>query len=92
MANNRMYLVHRPSGKSIMLGKRMGAGWYQAPTRERMEEFFDGAEAHWHASGWDASQDDFMLVMEDNEGAPMCGTFDRYGESGPEKFRPPKKE
>ena len=28
MANNRMFLLHRPSGKAVYLGKRMGWGWY----------------------------------------------------------------
>ena len=29
MANNRMYLVHTPTGLAVFLGKRMAHGWYR---------------------------------------------------------------
>ena len=56
MANNRMYLIHRPTGTAIMLGKRMGWGWYQPPTGEQMERFFEASE--------EQRQDDFYIGME----------------------------
>ena len=31
MANNRMFLVHRPSGIAVPLGKRLGDGYYMTP-------------------------------------------------------------
>lgn len=31
MANERMYLLHEPSGFYVPLGKRMGWGWYGVP-------------------------------------------------------------
>lgn len=92
MANNRMFLVHRPSGLTVCLGKRMGSGWYKPPTEEKMQAFYDAAEQHWvDTPGTGSSLDDFMLVLEDSTDAPMCGTFDRYGEAGPEEFREPKR-
>jgi len=30
MANNRMYLVHIPSGKAVFIAKRMSGGWYES--------------------------------------------------------------
>jgi hypothetical protein len=64
MANNRMWLVHRPSGERLYLGKRMGHGWYRHPVaidgdlNEKIATFFDKAEAF--GSGLDA----FVLQME----------------------------
>ena len=64
MANNRMFLVHRPTGKAVTLGKRMGRGWYAPPhTLARdLARLFEMAE--------DASEDldDFVLAMEIAEG------------------------
>ena len=31
MANERMYLLHEPSGYGVYMGKRMGWGWYDVP-------------------------------------------------------------
>ena len=28
MANRRMWLVHRPSGRRVLIAKRMASGWY----------------------------------------------------------------
>lgn len=74
MANNRMFLVHRPTGKAVMLGKRMASGWYRPgfngqpdPLAKRMERLFELAEDHWENSQ-DDNLDDFVLVMEDAEG------------------------
>ncbi|MDP2672065.1 MAG: hypothetical protein Q8O68_00965 [Candidatus Daviesbacteria bacterium] len=40
MANNRMWLIHRPSKIGIKLGKRMAIGWYAAPLQDEVERFF----------------------------------------------------
>jgi len=56
MANNRMYLIHKPTGTAVMLGKRMGWGWYTPPTEDQMTRFFEASE--------EANQDDFYLGME----------------------------
>ena len=59
MANNRMFLIHIPSQLGIMLGKRMGRGWYDAPKKEELEAFFNYLETT------EDRQDDFTLAMED---------------------------
>jgi hypothetical protein len=41
MANNRMYLVHKVTGKKLYLGKRMGHGYYNPPSMRVMEAFFN---------------------------------------------------
>lgn len=68
MANNRMFLTHRPSGLAVYLGKRMGDGWYygdgKANLREEICKFFDRVEA----TG--VNQEDMAIAMEmtsDNE-------------------------
>lgn len=61
MANNRMYLVHQSTGRHVALGKRMGWGWYSAPTEETLNELFDTSLED---LGPDDSQDDFILVQE----------------------------
>lgn len=68
MANNRMYLLHRPSGNHLYLGKRMGTssikpernGWYDAPLQSDIEDFYAKSTDHFadHI-------DDFVLCMED---------------------------
>lgn len=65
MANNRLFLVHRPSGTKIYLGKRMAVGWYDGPSTE-VNEFFG------RCAGPPDGQDDFCLAMEDVTDAPCC--------------------
>jgi hypothetical protein len=59
MANNRMYLCHRPSGLAVYLGKRMGWGWYNVQDKlpEHLKALFAAVEN-------EHSQDDFCVVME----------------------------
>lgn len=61
MANNRLWLIHRPSQLGIMIGKRMGWGWYAAPKTKFVESYFD-----YLSSNYD-EQDDFILAIEDDE-------------------------
>jgi len=69
MANNRMYLVYRPTGDAVFLGKRMGWGWYGTPENlvEHIAALFDKAE---EACIRGRSQDDFAIAMESGEGQP----------------------
>lgn len=60
MANNRMFLIHRPTKLGIMLGKRMGWGWYKPPEAAELQRFYDYHRRHSH-------QDDFVLAMEDSD-------------------------
>jgi hypothetical protein len=56
MANNRMWLIHKPSKLGVMLGKRMSCGWYTSD--DNLMKFFDYIQ---RCEG----QDDFVLAMED---------------------------
>ena len=67
MANNRMFLVYRPTGDAVFLGKRMGYGWYGTPAdvQERILKLFDLVE-----SKGETHQDDFAIALEDGEAIP----------------------
>ena len=58
MANNRMYLVHKVTGKKLYLGKRMGHGYYRPPEAEAMQAFFDECGAD------DVLADPFVIEYE----------------------------
>lgn len=80
MANNRMYLVHVSSGKMVRLGKRMGWGWYgcEGATGQAIHKLFDEIEEQFcdRETLTFPGQDDFALVMEDNELAPHARDFE----------------
>ena len=85
MANNRMFLVHRPSGLGVMLGKRMAYGWYQPPTQDRMLAFFEHLE---NENFYDGGQDDFVLCMETAVNAPGACVEWQYTEiRKPDEFQ-----
>ena len=74
MANNRMYLLHRPTNQWVYLGKRMGGQWYdvQGDLPEKLTELFESTNG-----------DDFALVMEDTthcENAVESMGFDEKGD------------
>lgn len=81
MANNRMYLVYRPTGDAVYLGKRMGWGWYGTPedVAERIATLFEKAE---NAAGGDFSQDDFAIAMESAENHPHVIDKWKFKEGG----------
>ena len=68
MANNRMFLLHRPTGRAVYLGKRMAWGWYDAPEDlgDRLQTLYDEIEEA------NENQDDFCIAMEDITDAPLC--------------------
>lgn len=84
MANNRLYLVHRPTGKSICLGKRMAQGWYaKGETLSKdINQFFDEVGVEYDG------QDDFFLAMEDAANAPSCTDKWVFGPDYKPKFEP----
>lgn len=64
MANNRMWLLHKPSGKAVMLGKRYGSGWAVkdgVSLSDQLAELFALCEG-----------DDWTLAMEDSREAPSA--------------------
>ena len=72
MANNRMFLVYRPTGDAVFIGKRMGFGWYNSNVEkvgEQILELYERAE-NAALSNHDISQDDFGIAMESGEFQP----------------------
>ena len=76
MANNRMFLIHKPSCLGIMLGKRMASGWYKAPDQSELERFYRHLE--YDQKG---SQDDFSLAMEDCSESDCFDDWEYSGET-----------
>jgi len=60
MANNRMFLIHKPTKLGILLGKRMGYGWYSAPKQDEINRFYE----YLAYDLMEERQDDFVLAME----------------------------
>jgi len=62
MANNRMFLMHRPSGKAVFLGERNGWGWEGVPEdiHARIVELFRVVQ---DGEG-EGAQDDFCIALE----------------------------
>lgn len=71
MANNRMWLLHKPTMLAVLLGKRMAVGWYQAPDKDELERFYRYLEHHPMGS-----QDDFVIAMEDCSGSSVFEGWD----------------
>ena len=69
MANNRMYLVYRPTGDCVYLGKRMGWGWYDTPddVADRIRKLFEKVEAIKRDT---CSQDDFAIALQAGKHQP----------------------
>ena len=81
MANNRMWLLHRPSELAVLLGKRMAVGWYSPPTEQRLTEFYEHLGKTYGAE----NQDDFLLAMEDCSES-SCFNDWKYGGEKEEGF------
>lgn len=71
-----MYLVYRPTGDAVFLGKRMGWGWSGTPENvaERILELFNKSKD----GIIDFSQDDFAIAMEQGENQPHVISKYRY--------------
>ena len=72
MANNRMFLVHRPSGLAVFLGKRMGHKWYTTDRSISVQNLFDVLEN-------EDGRDDFAIALEDATGATLAIGEWEYG-------------
>jgi len=64
VANNRMWLIHKPSGIGVMIGKRLAIGWHHAPKKDKLQSFYS-----YICDYYPESQDDFVLAMEDCTGS-----------------------
>ncbi|MBL4680848.1 MAG: hypothetical protein JKY88_09015 [Pseudomonadales bacterium] len=74
MANNRMFLIHKPSRIGAYIGKRMARGWYDPPEQEYIQKFYDYLEDNYFDS-----RDDLVLAMED---ATDSTCFDGWNYTG----------
>ncbi len=82
MADNRLWLIHRPTGSAVMLGKRFGSEvYYKPPSAEEMHAFFLAAAEQ-------PNEDDFVLAIEDASGAPSCTDKWKYQRVEGDKLRP----
>lgn len=81
MANNRMFLVYRPTGDCVLLGKRLATGWY-TPSEdvksisEKLTELFQKAEKECSEG---KAQDDFCVAMELCDNGPLVLLNWAYG-------------
>lgn len=81
MANNRMFLVHIPTGLAAGLGKRMGWGWYmsdetQKKMGDRVALLFEVLEREY---AYEGNQDDFAVALEDSNNATLATGNWSYG-------------
>lgn len=66
MADNKMFLVNKPTGIAAAIGKRNGYGWhvpYLGEYDEQMTLLFETLMKEGHGYS-----DDFMIVTEDQKG------------------------
>jgi hypothetical protein len=66
MANNRMYLVHVPSGLATSIGKRMDK-WNARCSIDSIQQLFDTVELEYGDMG-----DDYAIALEDANGATLA--------------------
>lgn len=81
MANNRMYLLHPPSGKAVYIAKRMGFGWYRNRSAESLwrdiMRLFKTLQNDF--PGFAITQDDFAIAMESTDGTTPVITSWKFG-------------
>ena len=65
MANNRMCIVHKPTGYAVWLGKRMAVGWY-CNAEDIQKELNDMYNLIEKEEGC-INQDDFVIALELNK-------------------------
>lgn len=68
MANNRLILLHRPTGYAVIIATRTGDGWSHSDTiYSRLDTFFQTLDRMPDSI---LNQDRFALIIEDAEHAP----------------------
>lgn len=67
MADNRLWLIYKPTGVGLLIGKRLGEGWYCKgdDMSDALQEFYAHALDDYPESG---DQDDFVLWRQDQPG------------------------
>lgn len=69
MANNRLYLVHRPTGISLCLGKAYGEGFFMPPEPATMLDYFQEV----FKEGEYDEREDFVVMTENTPGWAYLG-------------------
>lgn len=71
MASNRMLLIFRPTGRAIILAKKVGNDWVGGTTglEARMSDFTFDIEDACNANP-DLNRDDFYIAMENGDNLP----------------------
>ena len=80
MPNNKMYLVHIPTGLAVSLGKRMGQGWYikESASNElakNIAKLYDVLDSSFNVG----AQDDFAIALEDADKSTLAIGNWKYG-------------
>lgn len=66
MADNRIYLCHRPTGISIGLGKRMGFRWWErGDFSDGMKTFFETVSKSLVSLALDEKNDEYISQLDD---------------------------
>ncbi len=76
MANNRMLLIHRPTGLAVIIAKHMGWEWSGTPDPERLELLFKTVAER---TPRQADIEDFCLGMESCDADTPFVNTDWYG-------------
>ena len=83
MADNRMWLIHKPSKLGILLGKRLGWGWDAIVEKNELQRFYAYLAFEESDTG---SGDDFILSQEDCSNSSCFDNW-RYTEEKVSGFR-----
>ena len=67
MADNRMYLVHEPSGLAVFIGKRHGFEYVLSDTGDRVESINALYDAAYDYCKGNWGPDEFRIGLEDDE-------------------------
>jgi len=83
MANNRMFLVHIPTGLAVGIAKSMGYGWYLGENKkltigDNVEKLFEVLEKDF---SYGCEPNNFAIAMENAAGASTATDAWQYGES-----------
>lgn len=87
MANDRMFLVHAPTGAAIMIAKRTN-NWYckRLNIKDELDRFFDTVLLEYAAGYtqfeiWYESEEEFRYTGKDLKGFPLLKKIRGYREN-----------
>ncbi len=67
MANNRMFLCYKPTGRAIMLGKHSGVAWHSPPQSNELDLFFDQCFDDWCDAHDESKYDENFVLLTEND-------------------------